>query len=167
VASSEPAVPGGPVAGSSKPPTQTEPTTAGHAPTGSDEPPAATTVVAAAIETLAARAELMNETSPPAQEAALPSPPTPAVRSKAAADPAIRAQAERLVGQGDRQFANGNIAIARQYYARAADLGFAPAASKLAETFDAQVLARHGVHGVQPNPAEAERWRKRAVELSR
>src|SRR5262249_49434978 len=86
LASSEPAVPGRPVAGSTEPPTQTEPTTARHARPGSDEPPPATTVGAAAIETLAARAELMNETgaSPPAQEAALPSPPTPAVRSKAA-----------------------------------------------------------------------------------
>jgi TPR repeat protein len=88
------------------------------------------------------------------------------VRSKAAADPTTRAQAERLVGQGDRQFANGNIAIARQYFARAADLGFAPAASKLADTFDANVLARNGVHGVRPDPAEAEKWRKRAAELA-
>jgi TPR repeat protein len=80
-------------------------------------------------------------------------------------DPAARAQAERLVRQGDRQFADGNIAIARQFYVRAASLGFAPAAIKLADTFDAQVLAHHGVHGVQPNPAEAEKWRRRAAEL--
>jgi TPR repeat protein len=89
------------------------------------------------------------------------------VPSKAAADPAARAQAERLVGQGDRQFASGNVAIARLYFARAVDLGFAPAAIKLAETFDAQVLARHGVHGVRPDPAQVEKWRRRAAELGR
>jgi TPR repeat protein len=80
-------------------------------------------------------------------------------------DPAARAQAERFVEQGDRQFANGNVAIARQYFARAVDLGFAPAALKLAETFDAKVLARRGVHGVRPDSAEVEKWRRRAAEL--
>jgi len=167
VASSEPAVPSEPAAISSEPPAQSE-QMASHAPSGSDEaPPTATAAIEPAP--LAARAELMNSIDPPAREAALPSPraPAPSVPSKAAADPATRAQAERLVGQGDRQFASGNVAIARQYYARAADLGFAPAAIKLAETFDAQVLARHGVHGVQPNPAEVEKWRRRATELSR
>ena len=136
--------------------------TASRAPAASGHEPPATTTVAVAIESapLSARAELTNAT-------ALPSPPSPApsVPSKAAAEPAAHAQAQRLVGQGDRQFADGNIATARLYYARAADLGFAPAASKLADTFDAQVLARHGVHGVRPNPAEVEKWRRRAAEL--
>jgi len=163
-------VPREPVAGSREPSTQSEQTKASHAPSGSDEPPSTATVVVAAIEPapLAAHAELTNATNPPAREAVLPSSPSPApsVPSKVAADPAARTQAERLVGQGDRQFADGNIAIARLYFARAADLGFAPAAIKLADTFDAEVLARHGVHGVQPNPAEAEKWRRRAAELA-
>jgi len=80
-------------------------------------------------------------------------------------DQATRDQAERLVGVGERHLADGNVAIARQYFARAFDLGFAPAAIRLAETFEAQVLARHGVHGVKPDPAEAEKWRRRASEL--
>jgi hypothetical protein len=178
VASSEtsrPSEPSGPreaVAGSSKHPAPSEDPAASGSPSAhSNEPPLATTLAAAIAEpaTLPARPELTSTTTsdPPAREAALPSPPTvaPAVRSKAA-DPAARAQAERLVGQGDRQFANGNIAVARQYFARAADLGFAPAASKLADTFDAKVLARNGVHGVRPDPAEAEKWRRRAAELA-
>jgi curved DNA-binding protein CbpA len=133
-----------------------------------DEPPA-TAVAAAAADPALALAEVPIATAPelPTREAALPAPP-PAIASLPTKppDPATRAQAERLVRQGDRQFANGNVAIARQYYARAADLGFAPAAAKLADTFDAKVLARHGVHGVRPNPAEAEKWRKRAAELA-
>jgi DnaJ domain len=171
---SEPSGPSETVAGSSKHPAPGGDASASGSPSAhSNEPPLATTLAAAAAEpaTLPTRPELTSSTTtsdPPAREAALPSPPTvaPAVRSKAAADPATRAQAERLVGQGDRQFANGNIAIARQYFARAADLGFAPAASKLADTFDAKVLARIGVHGVRPDPAEAEKWRRRAAELA-
>jgi len=137
--------------------------------TPGDEPPPTTTIVVAAAEPALAHAEVTIATAadPPAREAALPSPPSavPSVPSKTP-DPAARAQAERLVEQGDRQFANGNVAIARQYYARAADLGFAPAAIKLADTFDAKVLAVHGVHGVRPNPTEAEKWRRRAAELA-
>jgi TPR repeat protein len=125
--------------------------------------------VVAAAEPALAHAEVTSATAADlaARKAALPSPPSavPSTPSKTP-DPAARAQAERLVEQGDRQFANGNVAIARQYYARAADLGFAPAATKLADTFDAKVLARHGVHGVRPNAAEAEKWRRRAAELA-
>jgi curved DNA-binding protein CbpA len=170
-AASEPSVPSE-VAGSSEHQPRSEEMTASRAPAASGDEPPATTTVAVAIEpaSLSVRAELTTATSPDplAREAALPSPPSPvpSVPSKVAADPAARTQAERLVGQGDRQFADGNIAIARLYFARAADLGFAPAAIKLADTFDAEVLARHGVHGVQPNPAEAQKWRRRAAELA-
>jgi TPR repeat protein len=75
-------------------------------------------------------------------------------------------QAERLVRQGDRYLAQGNIAIARQYFARAADLGLAIAALKIAETYDPNELARPNVYGVKPNPAEARRWYQRAFELN-
>jgi curved DNA-binding protein CbpA len=161
-ASREPSVPSEVAIVSSEHEPPSEEMTASRAPAAAGDEPPATTTIAAAMESalLSARAELTNAT-------ALPSPPSPApsVPSKAAAEPAAHAQAQRLVGQGDRQFADGNIATARLYYARAADLGFAPAASKLADTFDAQVLARHGVHGVRPNPAEVEKWRRRAAEL--
>jgi len=159
-ASREPAVPSEVANVSSEHQPPSEEMTASRAPAAAADEPPATITAAAAIESapLSARAELTNATS-------LPPSPAPSVPSKAAADPAARAQAERLVGQGDRQFASGNVAIARLYFARAVDLGFAPAAIKLAETFDAQVLARHGVHGVRPNPAEVEKWRRRAAEL--
>src|SRR5206468_6759472 len=100
------------------------------------------------------------EPSPPAREQAARSAPSKPL------DQARREQAERLIGMGDRHLADGNIAIARQYFARAFDLGFAQAAIRLAETFEAQTLARHGVLGVKPNPTEAEKWRKRALELA-
>ena len=74
-------------------------------------------------------------------------------------------QAKRLVRQGDRYLAQGNIAIARQYFARAAELGLAIAALKIAETYDPNELARPNVYGVKPNLAEARRWYQRAFEL--
>jgi hypothetical protein len=74
-------------------------------------------------------------------------------------------QAERLVRQGDRYLAQGNIVIARQYFLRAADLGLAMAALKIAETYDPNELTRFNVYGVKPNLAEARRWYQRAIEL--
>jgi len=101
-----------------------------------------------------------------AVEPSLPSrEPTARPTPSKSLDQATRDQAERLVGVGERHLADGNVAIARQYFARAFDLGFAQAAIRLAETFEAQVLARHGVHGIKPDPAEAEKWRRRALEL--
>jgi hypothetical protein len=95
--------------------------------------------------------------------AALPSGPAP--REEATVEAAALALARRLVEQGDRSFAQGNIAQARQYFMRAVDLGLAIAALKMAETYDPNELARPSVFGVRPNPAEARRWYERAVEL--
>jgi hypothetical protein len=109
---------------------------------------------------------------PTSTEVAIAVEPSPSAREPAARatpsrplDQARREQAERLIGMGDRHLADGNIAIARQYFARAFDLGFAQAAIRLAETFESELLARHGVHGIKPNPAEAEKWRRRALEF--
>jgi TPR repeat protein len=73
--------------------------------------------------------------------------------------------AQRLVELGDRHMSQGNVAIAREYYARAADLGLAAAALKMAETQDPKELARFNVRGVKPDLAEAKRWYQRALEL--
>ena len=74
-------------------------------------------------------------------------------------------QAKRLVRQGDRYLAQGNVAVARQYFVRAANLGLAMAALKIAETYDPNELARLNVYGLKPNLAEARRWYQRAFEL--
>jgi TPR repeat protein len=73
--------------------------------------------------------------------------------------------AQRLVELGDRHMSQGNVAIAREYYARAADLGLAAAALKMAETQDPRELSRFNVRGVKPDLAEAKRWYQRALEL--
>ena len=76
-----------------------------------------------------------------------------------------RAQAERLVARGDQYSAQGNMVIARQYYLRAADLGDARAALKLAETYDPNEIKRFNAVGIAANPAQAKRWYQRAADL--
>jgi hypothetical protein len=76
------------------------------------------------------------------------------------------AQAERLVAKGEGYYAQGNVAVAREYFERAADLGLPLAALKMAETLDARELASRRVQGVKPDPAAAKRWYQRALELN-
>jgi hypothetical protein len=76
-----------------------------------------------------------------------------------------KARAEQLVAQGEKYLADANINVARQFFRRAADLGLAAAALRLAATFDPGELARLQVHGVVPNPDEARKWYERARQL--
>jgi hypothetical protein len=76
-----------------------------------------------------------------------------------------RAKAEKLVSQGERLVAEGNISIARQYFLRAAGLGLPIAALKMAETYDPSALVGVNVRGLVPDPVEARKWYGRALEL--
>jgi curved DNA-binding protein CbpA len=73
-------------------------------------------------------------------------------------------QAVRMLNKGQQFLAQGNIVIAREYFARAAELGSPVAALKLAETYDPQELG-HFVYGMKRDPSEARKWYKRAIEL--
>lgn len=75
------------------------------------------------------------------------------------------AQSERFLKKGDEYLSQGNVAIAREYFLRAARSGVAIAALKLAETYDPHELGRMNVHGLVPNASEARRWYLRALEL--
>ncbi|HKJ63369.1 MAG TPA: hypothetical protein VKA94_15455 [Hyphomicrobiales bacterium] len=55
--------------------------------------------------------------------------------------------------------------VARLFYTRAADKGWADAAFSLARTYDEIELEKIGAIGVQPDPELAAKWYKRAVEL--
>jgi hypothetical protein len=108
-------------------------------------------------------------------------PPGPAVSSRASpAPPAATcgppdarpapssedlAQAERLLAKGEGYLARGDIAMARQYFERAVDLGLPIAALRMAETHDPRELARRGVRGVKGDLEEARRWYLRALDL--
>jgi len=92
---------------------------------------------------------------PPARKSVAP-PPLP---------PEERERAERLIARGESDLKNGNIALARQFFLRAAEAGLARGALLLATTYDPRELARLGAQGVQPNLAEARKWYERAREL--
>lgn len=76
-----------------------------------------------------------------------------------------KARAEQLLGQGEKYLADANIDVARQFFRRAADMGLAAAALKLAATYDPVALARMQVHGVVPDANEALKWYERARQL--
>lgn len=115
---------------------------------------------------LDAAAPLPQTAPPPPQAPVAPAAP----RATAPAQPPaltdeVRERAERLVQRGQAEVENGNIAQARAFFTRAADIGLALGAMMLAATYDPAELARLRVQGVQPNPSEARKWYERAREL--
>jgi hypothetical protein len=95
----------------------------------------------------------------------LPVEAPPGERKASMLSPADREAAERLVVRGEREIDQGNIAVGRQFFVRAAQVGLARGALLLAATYDSRELARWGVQGVQPNLAEARKWYERARDL--
>jgi len=79
--------------------------------------------------------------------------------------PADREAGERLIARGERELEQGGIAVARQFFLRAAQAGMARGALLLAATYDPRELKRLGVQGVQPNIAEARKWYEKARDL--
>ena len=68
--------------------------------------------------------------------------------------------------KGEDNMRSGNINLARLFYKRSADAGWAPGAFALAATYDAEELARMEViGGIQPDPAMAKKWYEVARDL--
>jgi hypothetical protein len=78
---------------------------------------------------------------------------------------ADREAGERLIARGEREMEQGGIAVARQFFLRAAQAGLARGALLLATTYDPRELKRLGVQGVQANVAEARKWYEKARDL--
>lgn len=90
----------------------------------------------------------------------VPIPPPPQISTQ------DRENALKSMERGDTNFSAGNVTVARLFYQRAADLGWAPAALALAGTYDPNELARHVVvGGIQGDPAMARKWYERARAL--
>ena len=83
--------------------------------------------------------------------------------SKALSEQAGR-RAELLVETGDKRLAEGNVTAAREFYRRAAEMGWARAALALAATYDPE--ATRAQLGVSPDPKQAQCWYARARELA-
>jgi TPR repeat protein len=76
-----------------------------------------------------------------------------------------REEAEKMLARGERDLADGNVAMARQFFLRTANIGHARGAMLLATTYDPRELTRLGVVGVQSNSVMARKWYERAREL--
>lgn len=79
--------------------------------------------------------------------------------------PEQRQRATRYMQRGRTYLSDGNIATARLFFRRAADLGLAAGAMALAETFDPAEIAVLGIVGSPADVKEARRWYLRAKEL--
>jgi len=129
-----------------------------------------TAVAERTVEIYAKSAIAASSSAPAPQPAPIatgslpPVPPPAAPPSRRAPTAQELAQAERLLALGMRHQGQGNIAIARQYFARAADQGLSAAALRMGETYDPDELQRTGVQGVKPDPAVARDWYRRAAE---
>jgi hypothetical protein len=111
----------------------------------------------------AAAPETKAQAAAPDTKARAPAPPPRPAGP--ALSPADREAAERLVARGEREIAQGQVAVARQFFLRAAQAGLARGALLLAATYDPRELERWRVQGVQPNLEEARKWYGRAREL--
>jgi hypothetical protein len=79
--------------------------------------------------------------------------------------PSEKARAETFVARGLDYLAIGNVGGARDFFERAADLGLAAGALRLAATYDPVELERLKVQGIVPNRALARKWYERAQDL--
>jgi len=90
-----------------------------------------------------------------------PAAPTPT----AAADPGSHPMAEAMVNRGEALLKDGDVASARLLFERAANAGYARAATVMGTTFDAAFLTQVGVVGLRPDAAKAADWYRRAITL--
>jgi hypothetical protein len=101
--------------------------------------------------------------SPPSRLQLDPRPPAP---TGPQLSPEDRDQALRFMKRGDESMVAGNIAVARLFYQKAAELAWAQGAFALAATFDPNELARWNViGGIQPDREVALKWYEKAREL--
>jgi hypothetical protein len=97
---------------------------------------------------------------PQAASATARSPPRPPVLT-----PQDKGRAERMLARGEEYLASGNVAAARDFFERAADIGLAAAALRLAATYDPEELRRSQAQGIVADAAMARQWYQRAREL--
>jgi hypothetical protein len=75
------------------------------------------------------------------------------------------AEITALIARGDQLLGTGDVASARLFYERAADVGDGEAALKLAKTFDPPFLSFGRLSGARGDPATAISWYRRARDL--
>jgi hypothetical protein len=108
-------------------------------------------------------------TTPLPPAAQVPAPPPAAVGEGAIPrDPIHHLDPNEIASslrRGAALIASGDLAAARLVLRRAADAGDARSAMMLAETYDAAILEKLGVHGVVPDSAMARGWYEKAKQF--
>ncbi|HEY1895923.1 MAG TPA: hypothetical protein VGG62_06610, partial [Terracidiphilus sp.] len=94
----------------------------------------------------------------------------PAIATLTPITPATRlrlspAEITALIARGDQLLGTGDVASARLFYERAADVGDGEAALKLGMTFDPAFLSFGRLSGARGDPATAIAWYRRAHDL--
>lgn len=95
-------------------------------------------------------------------------PPPPPDPHSAAEELPLSAEQVRALGfitRAREQLAEGNVAVARLFFERAAKAGLAYGALGVGETFDPVELARQRVLGITPDPETARQWYRQASQL--
>jgi hypothetical protein len=127
--------------------------------------PAPSTPTFAALPPPAARSPAAR-TPPPAAQPPPPGPgtsgPGPGASALSGAD---LARAEDMFRRGEVFLSQSNVAAARRFYRRTADMGLARAALRLGSTYDPAELPGLRATGLASDPAEARRWYERARQL--
>jgi TPR repeat protein len=77
-----------------------------------------------------------------------------------------RWRAEILMHAGDKKLAEGNVAAARAFYKRAAELGSSPAAVALGATYDPEEAPRAPLLGIGTDAHKAQCWYAKARQLA-
>jgi hypothetical protein len=84
------------------------------------------------------------------------------------ARPAISAaEADSYLARAEAALRSGDLTVARLFFHRLVQAGDARGALGLARTYDEAELRTLPVFGLQPDRAEAERWRQRAQEMTK
>lgn len=81
-------------------------------------------------------------------------------------EPERRRRAETLVHTGDKWLGDGNVAAAREFYKRSADMRWSPAAFALGATYDPHETLRGRLIGMSGDLRMARCWYARARELA-
>jgi hypothetical protein len=93
-----------------------------------------------------------KQSTPPERSVALPKPqaPQPAIEASA-----MNGRTDGLIAKGARLMSLGDVAAARQFFERAAELGSKEAVVELARTYDPIVFERLKIVGLKPDPEKA------------
>ena len=75
-------------------------------------------------------------------------------------------EARQFMARGDENLKTGKVVVARKFYERAVDKGWAAGALALGRTYDPRELAQIGViGGIKPDLGQAKAWYERARDM--